>query len=57
MADPWTTKQGAKRLSYLKPTPLDPIPAGVAHDDAHAVAEHLKQLRTFASQTIDPELI
>ena len=57
MADPWATKQGIKRLSYLKLTPPDPIHAGVAPDDAHFVAEHLKQLRTYAYQAVDPELI
>ena len=34
-----------------------PIPAGVVHDDAHSVAEHLQQLRTYAYNIIDPPLI
>ena len=57
MTDPWTNKHGIKRLAYLKVTHPDPAPASVKHDDAHCVAEHLKQLRTYASHTIDPELI
>ena len=54
MADPWATQQGIKRLPYLKPTPPDQVLRMMMHT---LFAEHLHQLRTYASQTIDTELI
>ena len=48
---------GHQAPDLLESYPPDPTPASVQHDDAHYVAERLKQLKTYASQTIDPELI
>ena len=48
---------GYQSLELLESYPPGPILAGVVLVDADSVAVHLKQLRTHASETIDPDLL
>ena len=47
---------GYEPPELLESYPPGPIPEGSALVDADSVAAHLKQLRTYASDTINPEL-